>query len=128
MNIRINEVFGIDKFDIIIGNPPYNQELKTKQGSASSLYNKFIEYYDNKCKILSFVVPSRWFAGGKGLDKFRNMMLKKTDIVYINHYDDARQIFGNLVEIKGGVNYFLIDKNHNGTCCFNGSELKLSNF
>jgi site-specific DNA-methyltransferase (adenine-specific) len=128
LNINLKETFGIDKFDIIIGNPPYNEELKTKQGSSSALYNKFIEYYMNKCIILSFIVPSRWFAGGKGLDKFRIMMLNKTDIVYIKHYNDACIIFGNLVEIKGGVNYFLIDKEYNGLCDFNGSKLKLNNY
>ena len=128
LNIKLNEVFGKTKFDIIIGNPPYNEELKTKKGSATALYHKFIEYYIDKCNIISFIVPSRWFSGGKGLDKFRDMMLKKTDIVYIKHYDDASKIFGNTVDIKGGVNYFLIDKDYNGLCEFNESKLKLSNY
>jgi len=128
LEINLNDVFKKTNFDIIIGNPPYNEELKTKQGSAPALYNKFIEYYMNKCNLLSFIVPSRWFASGKGLDKFREMMLNKTDIVYIKHYDDACKIFGNTVDIKGGVNYFLIDKNYNGLCDYNGSELKLSNY
>ena len=128
LEIDIYKAFGIKKFNVIIGNPPYNEELKTKHGSATALYHKFIEYYLGKCNILSFIVPSRWFSGGKGLDKFRDMMLKKTDIVYINHYDDACKIFGNTVEIKGGVNYFLIDNEYNGLCAFNGSKLKLSNY
>ncbi len=64
MKINIKEVFEINKFDIIIGNPPYNENL-TNSG-AKPLYNKFIEYYINKCNLLSFIVPSRWFAGGKG--------------------------------------------------------------
>ena len=63
LNININKIFGINKFNIIIGNPPYNEEL-TKIG-ANPLYHKFIEYYINKCNLLSFIVPSRWFAGGK---------------------------------------------------------------
>ena len=128
LKIDIFKEFKIKKFNIIIGNPPYNEELKTKKGSATALYHKFIEYYLNKCNIISFIVPSRWFSGGKGLDKFRDMMLKKTDIVYIKHYDDACKIFGNTVEIKGGVNYFLIDNDYNGLCDFNGSKLKLSNY
>ncbi len=128
LNVKLNEVFGKTKFDIVIGNPPYNKELKTKQGSASALYNKFIEYYVNKCNLLSFIIPSRWFAGGKGLNKFRHMMINRTDILYITHYDDACKIFGNLVEIKGGVNYFLIDVEYNGLCDYNGSKIKLSNY
>jgi len=126
LQLDINKVFGIDKFDIVIGNPPYNEELKST--GANALYNKFIEYYINKCKILSFVVPSRWFSGGKGLDKFRNMMLNRNDIVYIKHFDDASKIFGNTVDIKGGVNYFLKDSNYSGDCKYNGSFTKLNKY
>ena len=128
LKIDIFKEFKIKKFNIIIGNPPYNEELKTKKGSATALYHKFIEYNLNKCNIISFIVPSRWFSGGKGLDKFRDMMLKKTDIVYIKNYDNASTIFGNSVSIEGGVNYFLIDKDYNGLCDFNGSKLKLGNY
>jgi hypothetical protein len=126
LKINLQTVFSRKKFDIIIGNPPYNEEL-TKVG-AKPLYNKFIEYYINKCNILSFIVPSRWFSGGKGLDKFRNMMINRTDIVYIKHFSDASKIFGNLVEIKGGVNYFLVDVVHNGLCEYNDALVKFNNF
>ena len=126
LNVKLNEVFGKNKFDIIIGNPPYNEVL-TSVG-AKPLYNKFIEYYVNKCNMLSFIVPSRWFAGGKGLDKFREMMINRTDILYIKHYDNACKIFGNSVDIKGGVNYFLIDDTYNGLCVYNGSKVKFNTF
>ena len=124
LQIDTIKTFNKNAFDIIIGNPPYNEEL-TKVG-AKPLYNKFIEYYVDKCNILSYIVPSRWFAGGKGLDKFRDMMLNRTDIVYINHFDDASKIFGNAVSIPGGVNYFLIDNQHNGLCKYNNNMVKLS--
>ena len=115
----------ITKFDLIIGNPPYNCEFN--KGGALPLYNKFIEYYVNSTKLLSFIVPSRWFSGGKGLDKFRNMMLNRTDIQYIKHFDDASKIFKN-VNISGGVNYFLINNNYNGLCKFNGIKMKLNKY
>ncbi|AYV79968.1 MAG: restriction-modification methylase [Gaeavirus sp.] len=126
LKIDINKIFNILKFDIIIGNPPYNEEL-TKVG-AKPLYNKFIEYYLDKCDILTFITPSRWFAGGKGLDKFRNMMLNRDDIVFIKHFDDACKIFGNTVDIKGGVNYFLIDNTYVGLCNYNNSLIELKKF
>lgn len=126
LKIKINDTFGVNKFDIIIGNPPYNEEL-TKVG-AKPLYNKFIEYYINKCDYLSFITPSRWFAGGKGLDKFRSMMLNRKDIVYIKHNNEANKIFGNLVSIEGGVNYFLIDKEYNDLCSYNDSLVILNKF
>ncbi len=127
LKINIKKVFGKSKFDIIIGNPPYNKEVKLHNVSLP-LYNEFVEYYIDKCDLLSFVIPSRWFAGGKGLAKFRDMMINRKDIVYIRHIDDASTVFGNLVDIKGGVNYFLVDGNHNGLCDFNGSKIKLDNF
>ena len=127
LNINLNEVFGISKFDIIIGNPPYNEESNRK-GELLPIYDKFIEFYENKYNIMSFVIPSRWFSGGKGLDKFRKYMLNKKNIVYIKQYDNASEIFKKDVEIKGGVNYFLIDKDYDGLCNFNGLNIKLNNF
>ena len=126
LKLDIKKEFGISKFDIVIGNPPYNEELKST--GAKALYNKFVDYYIEKCNLLYFVIPSRWFSGGKGLDSFRKNMLERTDIVYIKHFDDASTIFGNSVEIKGGVNYFLKDTHHNGDCKFNGSITKLNNY
>jgi len=127
LEIDIYKEFKIKKFNIVIGNPPYNKEVKIHNVSMP-LYNEFIEYYINKCNLISFIVPSRWFSGGKGLDKFRAMMINRTDIIYIKHYDDACKIFGNTVDIKGGVNYFLIHDKYDGLCNYNGSMIKLNNF
>jgi len=113
LQLNLKKEFGISKFDILIGNPPYNQEFKGNNGYAPSLYDKFIEYYINKCKILSYITPSRWFSGGRGLDKFKRMMLNRKDINYIKHYKNAKDIFGNSVDIEGGINYFLIDNTYN---------------
>ena len=126
LQLDIQKEFGITKFDIVIGNPPYNEELKST--GAKALYNKFVEYYIEKCNLLCFVMPSRWFSGGKGLDSFRKNMLERTDIVYIKHFDDASTIFGNAVSIEGGVNYFLKDTNHKEDCKFNGSNTKLNKY
>ncbi len=126
LQLDIQKEFGITKFDIVIGNPPYNEELKST--GAKALYNKFVEYYIDKCDLLCFVIPSRWFSGGKGLDSFRKNMLERTDIVYIKHFDDASAIFGSSVSIEGGVNYFLKDSNHIGDCIYNGSITKLTKY
>ena len=56
------------------------------------------------------------------------MMINRTDILYIKHYDNASKIFGNSVSIEGGVNYFLIDKDYDGLCDYNGSKVKFNNF
>jgi site-specific DNA-methyltransferase (adenine-specific) len=75
---------------------------------------------------LLFVVPSRWFAGGKGLDKFRKMMLARKDISFIHHIDDASSVFGSNVSIEGGVNYFMVDREYSGLCDYNGTMTDLS--
>ena len=128
LKINIFKEFNINKFDIIIGNPPYNEQFNDNNNAASPLYHTFIEFYLNKCSILSFIVPNKWFTTGKGLDKFRNMMINRTDIVFIKPFYDARKIFRNTVSIEGGVNYFLIDDTYNGLCDFNGTMVKFNNF
>jgi hypothetical protein len=128
LKIDIKKVFNKSKFDIIIGNPPYNEEFKGNNGYAPPLFNKFIEYYMKKCKILSFIIPSRWFVGGKGLDKFLLFMTNRDDIVYIKNYINSQDIFGSSVIIKGGVNYFLKDEDYNGKCLFNNSYIELKKY
>ena len=110
------------KFDIIMGNPPFNNENK------SPIYNKFIEKSLELTNKLLFIIPSRWFAGGKGLEKFRIMMLNRTDIVFIKNYEKSDTIFGKDVDIEGGINYFFIDKSYNGLCNFNNFMIKLNKY
>jgi len=124
LELNIKHQWHLKGFDAVIGNPPYTTEL-TRVG-ASPIYNIFIEKYIDQAQLLLFIVPSRWFSGGKGLDQFRKMMLNRTDIKLIRHFDDASKIFGHSVEIKGGVNYFLKDSTYKGECDFNGKMINLS--
>jgi site-specific DNA-methyltransferase (adenine-specific) len=100
------------QYDIIVGNPPYN-EARIKETSDQPLYSKFIVKAIEISPRLLFVVPSRWFSGGKGLDEFRKSMLLRKDIVSIHHINNSRTIWPE-VDIKGGVNYFYLDKSHDG--------------
>jgi site-specific DNA-methyltransferase (adenine-specific) len=106
-------------YDIIVGNPPYN-EARIKETSDQPLYSKFIVKAIEMTNKLLFVVPSRWFSGGKGLDEFRKSMLLRKDIVSINHIPNSRTIWPE-VEIKGGVNYFYLDKSYKGLTEFTDS-------
>jgi site-specific DNA-methyltransferase (adenine-specific) len=124
---HMKNVWSVENFDIIIGNPPYQEEIITKKGSAKALYNIFTEKSISITNLVSFITPSRWFAGGKGLESFRLMMIKSNKIKSIKHFDDASKIFEN-VDITGGVSYFIFDNNYNGLCTYNQIEIDLSKY
>jgi site-specific DNA-methyltransferase (adenine-specific) len=128
LTLNIKKKWNIKKFDIIIGNPPYQKQFSGKNGYAAPLYNEFVEKYIDLCEYLIFVTPSRWFSGGKGLDKFTKHMLNRGDIVIINHYQDSSIVFGKNVIIKGGVSYFIKDDNYNGKCMFNNDLIDLTKY
>lgn len=113
---NLKEVFGDVKFDVIIGNPPYQLEDGANNGSAIALYDKFVDKsIEMSPKYISMIVPSRWFIGGKGLDEFRSRMVRDTRIKKLHNFEDAREAFKQ-VGIFGGVNYFLWDSQYDGKC------------
>lgn len=105
------------KFDIIIGNPPYQLNDGGGTGdSAKPIYNMFVEKaIELSPKYLSMIIPARWYSGGKGLDDFRNKMLNDDRISEIHDFPETKDVFP-MKNIRGGVCYFLWDRDHKDNC------------
>jgi site-specific DNA-methyltransferase (adenine-specific) len=114
---RITELFGGDmQFDVIIGNPPYQLNTDGFGTQARPIYHQFVQQAKAlDPRFLCMVIPARWFSGGMGLDEFRESMLADERMRSIDDYLTASDVFPG-VGLKGGVCYFLWDRNNPGPC------------
>ena len=120
LNEDLKKIFGDEemKFDIIIGNPPYQlNDGGGKQGqSATPIYNLFFEQADKlEPKYICMIIPARWMTSGKGLDNFRKKMINNRHFRKLHDFINSKQCFPDN-DIKGGICYFLWDRDYDGKC------------
>lgn len=117
---EIRKELGNMEFTVVCGNPPYQLETAGDDNGAQAkpIYHKFVEQAMRlNPKYLLMITPSRWFSGGWGLDDFRNTMMTCRKITEIHDYQNSKECFPG-VEIKGGVSYFLWNRDANSDCKF----------
>ena len=104
------------KFNAIVGNPPYQEMDGGNSVSAKPVYNYFVDIAKKtKPDYCSMIMPARWYAGGKGLDDFRESMLNDNRIAALYDFPNSNDCFTN-VDIAGGLCYFLWNAHHSGDC------------
>jgi hypothetical protein len=120
------------RFDIIVGNPPYQDRGGSGGSNDAPIYQHFVDFsLKLKPKISSMIIQARWFSAGREnlLGNFRREMINNSSLKTLYMYTNASDVFPS-VEIKGGVCYFVIDESYNGLCDYtynnNGEIMSVS--
>lgn len=122
-------VFGQMKFDVVIGNPPYQESSERGTQGSVSIYNNFMQISDIVSKQYAcMIVPARWVcnAGSRGISKdWIEGELNCNNYREIHIIENSKEVFKS-VDIKGGVMYYLKDSSFSGKCSINGEMRHLN--
>lgn len=115
INDEVTEGDEIVNFDVVLGNPPYQVSDGGAQASARPIYHNFVDVSKKvEPSFMTLIMPTRWYAGGKGLDEFRNDMLNDTSIAELHDFLHPEEVFPD-TNNRGGICYLLWDYKHGKT-------------
>lgn len=123
---KVHDLVGQNvKINAIVGNPPYQIMDGGTDRGAIPIYHHFASISKQvKPQYISLIMPARWYAGGRGLDEFREQMMNDASLSVLYDYELSKDLFPT-VDIAGGLCYFLWDLNHSGGCrIVNNSAIK----
>lgn len=123
---KVHDLVGQNvKINAIVGNPPYQIMDGGTDRGAIPIYHHFVSISKQvKPQYISLIMPARWYAGGRGLDEFREQMMNDASLSVLYDYELSKDLFPT-VDIAGGLCYFLWDLNHSGGCrIVNNSAIK----
>ncbi len=123
---KVHDLVGQNvKINAIVGNPPYQVMDGGTDRGAIPIYHHFVSISKQvKPQYISLIMPARWYAGGRGLDEFREQMMNDASLSVLYDYELSKDLFPT-VDIAGGLCYFLWDLNHSGGCrIVNNSAIK----
>lgn len=114
---KVHDLVGKNvKINAIVGNPPYQVMDGGTDRGAVPVYNYFVEVAKKVSPAhISMIMPARWYAGGRGLDDFRTMMMQDKDIAELSDFELSKDLFPT-VDIAGGLCVILWSKDHNSEC------------
>ncbi|MDT2879655.1 Eco57I restriction-modification methylase domain-containing protein [Lactococcus lactis] len=108
---EIQKGLNVMKFDVVVGNPPY-QEAGVKEGARDEpVYHEFIKLtYEISDKSV-LITPGRFlFNAGQTPKSWNEKMLADEHLKVVHYEQDSSKIFPN-TDIKGGIVVTYHDKN-----------------
>lgn len=91
------------KFDVVIGNPPYQENRKGDSNTATPVYHFFMSEAYKIGTVSMLITPARFLFNTGYTPKIWNQeRLNDSHFKIMKYYPDSSEVFQN-VDIKGGV-------------------------